>query len=185
MRKKPQSRSISSLPNFSSFRRERNLYATTTDGLTRRTIPTDYYSFFCSDLIPLSNYQKRNTKQEEKKQSPQLSPWSDRPFFPSFKPQCVCPRLLLPTSKLMKTQKRKGSYQYNNISFPSSFYVSFLFLASLNISQKAKERIERNTYIPACFCNSNKDSFSSQQQKTKQKQKAEKRFDFRRRNKIK
>jgi hypothetical protein len=58
-------------------------------------------------------------------------------------------------------------------------------LASLNISPKAKERRERNTYIPACFCNSNKDSFSSQQQKTKQKQKAEKRFDFRRRNQKK
>ncbi len=130
MRKKPQSRSISSLPS-SSFRRERNLYATTTDGLTGRTVPTDYYSLFCSDLIPLPNYQKRNRRQEKKKQSPQLSPWSDRTFFPSFKPQCVCPRLLLPTSKLMKTQntkKKRHEYQYNNISFPSSFLCFFSFL---------------------------------------------------------
>jgi hypothetical protein len=127
---------------------------------------------------------KKETENKRKKTVSATEPVVGSPFL-SFKSQCVCPRPLLPTSKLMKTQKRKGSYQYNNISFPSSFYVSFLFLASLNISQKAKERRERNTYIPACFCNSNKDSFSSQQQKTKQKQKAEKRFDFRRRNKIK
>ncbi len=99
------------------------------------TSPDGLYRLTTTPFAPISFHSQITKKETENKTKRTVSatePVVGSPFLSFLQtPVCLSPPIItyFKANENTKHKKRKGSsYQYNNISFPSSFYVSFSFL---------------------------------------------------------